>query len=177
MLTAQAPPRNEAIYETHHTQNAEIEGESPKPNTYSNYILPIPDTDGNILELDLADYDPAELTLSLQRSRHDSFNSGYLFSTDSPSSSPPVSWAATHLLSAYSCDLTEDQLLDAVSHRAEALKKQYEQALKVEEQVSRDISVRKKILGMLNERRKEELRRERERMAQRMRRWSCIEDL
>ncbi|KAF2430240.1 hypothetical protein EJ08DRAFT_697532 [Tothia fuscella] len=179
-LTAEAPPRDVDDYASHHTQNAEIEGVEEqvdvgrRGSSFSWYTLPIPDKEGKIFEMDISEYDPAELTLSRSRSRRDSFD--YYNALASPSISPPPDHMSSHLLIAYSSNLTEEELLDAVVKRTDEAKRQYANAMRLMEQVKKDGEVRKKVLGMLNERRKEELRRERERMAWRMRRIG-VEDL
>jgi hypothetical protein len=186
MLTAQAPPRNEEIYASHHTLNAQIEGASPHEKRASlSTVVEIPDSTGqSILEIDLNDIDPSDLP------RKYSWSEGYALtpstslnsdSVESALSTSPLSnhtsWLSNQVLSAYAKDVTEQQLLDTVTQRAESLRKQYELALKVEEQMRNDILVRGKVLGCLNEMRRVELRKERERMAERIRKSFCMDDL
>jgi hypothetical protein len=178
MLTAQAPPHNAEIYASHHTLNAQIEG-APVPVRRADLtaVVEIPDATGQLLEIDLEEWDPSDLP------RRSSWSDGYPLTPStsygsqpreiSPSTSPfsnHESWLSKQVLSAYAKDVTEEQLLQAVTHRVEEARKQYELALKVEEQMINNILSRGKVLGCMNERRRCELGKEIERMAERIRR-------
>jgi len=181
MLTAQAPPRIEDAYASHHTLNAEIEVAEPpqRKRVHSVHVVEIPDLKGEMMEINLEHYDPSEFP------SHDPFSpltpsiSNQEDELSSPSTSPPNSgsFSSNYVLSSYTADITEQQLLDTVTQRAQSLKKQYEVALQLQEQVFADAALKTKMLECLNERRRVELRRERERMAERCRKSTCIEDL
>jgi hypothetical protein len=186
MLTAQAPPHNQEIYASHHTLNAQIEG-APAPVKRASFsaVVEIPDSAGQPLEIDLEEWDPSDLP------RRSSWSDGYPLTPTtsqgseptiiSPSTSPLInhaSWLSTQVLSAYAKDVTEEQLLRTVTQRVEEARRQYELALKIEEQMINNILSRGKVLGCMNERRRCELGREIERMAERIRRsFSDMDDL
>jgi hypothetical protein len=188
MLTAQAPPHNDEIYASHHTSNAQIEGAYPSTRRDSLLeVVQIPDTTGNLLDIDLSDYDPSDLSRKYSWPENNAFAppaSEPRFVT--PSTSPlsnQTSWLSNQILSAYAKDVTEQQLMDTVAQRAEALRKQFEalkrqleMATKVEQQM-KDPYLREKVLGCLNERRNAEWGKERERVAQRIRMSFEVDDL
>jgi hypothetical protein len=178
MLTAQAPPYNQEVYASHHTLNAQIEGASVPT------VVEIPDATGQTLEIDLNDYDPSDLPRRYSWSENSAFSPSVSFGSESAESalstsplSNHTSWFSNQVLSAYATDVTEQQLLETVTQRAETLRKQYELALKIEEQMRNDILARGKVLGCLNEKRRVELRKEREKMADRIRRSFGMDDL
>jgi len=178
MLTAQAPPRSAELYESHHTLNADVE-EFPSPNNgraaSPPHFVTLPDHEGNPVEIDLNDYDPAEFPRPSRSYRSDSIISSTmeLASSRRPSSS----------LALYEHEITEPQLITMANQRADdlqrqicELRRQLEGAEKTREMV-KDPQCRRQMIGLLNERRRDELCKQRQELARRIRSSVDIIDL
>jgi hypothetical protein len=172
MLTAQAPPRSEEIYESHHTLNAEVEGFPPPPMNDEQLeapnIMALPTTSGNPIEINLADYDPKS---PFRLARADSFNSHSPPDT-TPFGSPSRSYSISASLKLYEQEISEPQLVSLVSQRTndlqrqlEDLKQQLEVAERTRDLVISDREARTSMTRVLNERRRDELWRGRREMA------------
>jgi hypothetical protein len=176
MLTAQAPPRSEEVYESHHTLNAEVEGFPPPPMNDEHVevaaVMALPDTSGNPIEINLADYDPKS---PFRLTRADSFNS-YSSADVSPFRSPSRSYSISASLKLYEQEISETQLVSLVSQRTndlqrqlEDLKRQLEVAERTRDLVISDKAARASMMRVLNERRRDELWRGRQEMARMIR--------
>lgn len=158
MLTTQVPPRSEEVYETHHTGNVEVE-------QYTSQIITLPDENGADVKIDLNDYDPIE-PVSLSRS-----TSG----TASPfAPSRRRSSTITKMLSPGD-QITEAQVINLAELRIvnlqrqmEELQQQLESASKIKALMMKP-SHRQAMAGMINERRNEELGKQRLELARRLR--------
>ncbi|KAE9969808.1 hypothetical protein BLS_005213 [Venturia inaequalis] len=172
MLTAHAPPRSEEIYESHHTSNLEVEG-FPLPSMNDEQleapaVIALPDASGNTISINLADYDP-KLPHRLQRA--DSFNISSS-PNGSPYGSPSRRFSISASLKVYEQEISESQLVTLVSQRTEDLqrqledlKRQLEVAERTRDLVSSEKVARASMTRVLNERRRDELRRGRREMA------------
>lgn len=182
MLTAQAPPRSEEVYESHHTSNVEVEGFPPPPMNDEQFEIPaviaLPGTSGNFLEINLADYDPKS---PFRPTRADSFNS--CSQPDAlPFGGPSRRFSISASLKAYEQEISEPQLLSMVSQRAidlqrqmEDLKRQLDVAERTRDLVISDKAARTSLRRGVNERRRGELWRGRQEMARVIR--SAVENL
>lgn len=159
MLTTQEPPRSTDSYESHHTENLDVEKYSP------NRIVTLPDNTGLEVKIDLNDYDPIEPDML---SRRDSL-------TESPGSVPNKSSIRRSSSLTLGENITESQLMLLTEERVtdlqqqiEELQKQLKIAEKTKELVQNPVC-RKRMVGMLNGRRTDELGRQRLELARRIR--------
>lgn len=176
MLTAHAPPRFQEVYESHHTSNAEVEGFPLPPMNDEQFeapaVITLPDASGNLIKINLADYDPK----SPHRSgRADSFNTSSL-TNGSPYGSLDRRFSISVSLKVYEQEISEPQLLNLVSQRAgnlqrqlEDLKRQLEVAERTRDLIIGDKAARTSMARGLNERRRDELWRGRREMAKMIR--------
>jgi hypothetical protein len=177
MLTAQAPPRSEEVYESHHTLNADVEG-FPSPPRNNDIlkapdVIALPDLTGNPVEINLADYDLPNSPS--RRARMDSFIN-YPTPDTSPFGSPSQAYDMSASLKLYEQDISEQYLVSLVSERTvdlrrqlENLNRQLEAAEKTRDLVTCDRQARARMTRVLNERRRDELCRQRREMARRIR--------
>jgi hypothetical protein len=162
MLTTQVPPRQEETYETHHTANMEIE-------EYCHQVITLPDDDGAEVQIDLNDYDPFEPT-TLSRTS----------SCRSPPASPPPYHRRSSMLSRRSSltlveEITEDQVVALADQRVTDLQRQMEAiqlllkgALKTKMMMA-NANHRRTMVSMINDRRSDELGKQRLDLARRLR--------
>ena len=160
MLTTQVPPRNEEVYETHHTGNVEVE-------EYTRQVITLPDDDGAEVQIDLNDYDPIE-SHPLSRS---------CSSSTSPFASPRRRSSVLTRTTSQSLgeEITEAQVIGMTDQRVTDLQKQIEElqqqlksALKTKVMMSNSRH-RKTMVNMINERRSDELGKQRLELARRLR--------
>jgi hypothetical protein len=162
MLTTQAPPRNEEVYETHHTANMEVE-------SYVHHVVTLPDENGAEVRIDLNDYDPIEPDVLSRRGSRAS------------ASSPPPPKRRSSLMLTRTCsnalgeDITESQLLTLTDQRVTDLQAQIEnlqnrlRAAEKTKTLVQDPVRRRKMVTLMNERRTDELGRQRLELARKIR--------
>lgn len=160
MITTQAPPREVELYESHHTENMEIEGRAQD-------VVRLADEQGGEVKIDLNEYDPIEPDMLSPRR-------GSIIS--SSSSPPPLDHPLSRSLSnSLEQELTEDQLVSLAHQRVADLQKQLQdlqkrlQAAEKTKAMVQSPIARRQMTKMLNERRSDELGRQRLEMARRIR--------
>jgi len=158
MLTTQSPPRSE-LYESHHTENLEVEAYNPQ------HVITLPDDTGAEVEINLNDYDPIEADML---SRRDSF-------AEPPVSAPKQFGLRRPSLVTLEEGITETQLISLAEQRVTDLQRQIEEMqkqLKTAEKTKlliQNPDCRKQMVGLFNERRTDELGRQRLELARRIR--------
>jgi hypothetical protein len=162
MLTTQVPPRQEEVYETHHTANMEVE-------EYSHQVITLPDDNGAEVKIDLNDYDPFEPATLSRTTSH-----------GSPPMSPPPTQRRSSTVARRSSisleeDITEDQVVALADQRVTDLQRQLQEiqlllkgALKTKVMMS-NAKHRRTMVNMINERRSDELGKQRLEIARRLR--------
>jgi hypothetical protein len=156
MLTTQMPPRSEELYQSHHTENLEVEG-------YISRVITLPDEQGADVKIDLNDYDPLE---------PDTFSH-----LGSPSLLPQRRSSLPTRSSSISLeeDITEAQLMSMADQRVTDLQRQIEELQRQLKSAEKTTALfqnpicRQKMVSSLNDRRTDERGRQRLELARRIR--------
>ena len=160
MLTTKVPPRSEELYQSHHTENLEIDH-------HIHRVISLPDETGETVEIDLNDYDPLET---------DDVAAGALYS---PASSPsPQRRLSTLTRSSSAClseEVTDAQIVELADNRVQDIRAQLElltvqlkSAEKLKSMVQSS-SYRRTLITAINERRYDERGRQRLQLARKIR--------
>jgi hypothetical protein len=158
MLTTQVPPRSEEVYETHHTGNVEVE-------QYTSQVITLPDDNGADVEIDLNDYDPIE---HASPSRSSSGSASPFMPSRRRSSTLTRMISPGEQITEAQVATLADLRITNLQRQIEELQQQLESAFKIKALMV-NTSHRQAMAGRINERRNEELGKQRLELARRLR--------